>query len=161
MKFILQSQKKWSERGLSLAVWSTVVAIFFALAEGIFRGPIAYSHVSAGSIVMFANWCFSFRNLSEVLISAGVFIFVGGKFFETRTIFTVGFDTLDSAKVSMKGPDDDNIVWIGHRYGTRLEAETVASNIETRLKESSAAWSSLSWPATAGQPDGRRDLWHM
>ena len=48
----------------------------------------------------------------------------------------MGFDKLDTAKVSMKGPDDDNIVCIGHRYGTRMEAEPIAATIESRLKES-------------------------
>jgi hypothetical protein len=139
MTFVLKKQSSWSDKGLSLAIWATLASVFLALAEGIFRGPIAYSHVSAGSIVMFANWCFNFRNISETLISAGVLIFIGGKFLENRTTLTLGFDTLDSSQISMKGPDDNNVVWVGHRYGTRLEAETIAATIESRLKESTAA----------------------
>jgi len=54
-------------------------------------------------------------------------------------MFTIGFDKLDAAKIAIKGPDDDNVVWIGHRYGTRLEAEVVANAFAERLKESAAA----------------------
>ena len=38
----------------------------------------------------------------------------------------------------MKGPDENNVVWIGQRYGSRLEAEAVAAVIEERLKSSRA-----------------------
>ena len=80
---------------------------------------------------MLLVWCMDFRYLFEQLIYAGAIVFIGGKFIETRSIFTIGFDNLDKDKVRMKGPDEDNIVWIGHRYGSRLEAETVASTIES------------------------------
>ena len=139
MAFVLKKQPSWSDKGFSLAIWATLVSVFLALAEGVFRGPIAYSHISAGSIVMFANWCYSFRNISETLISAGVFLFIGGKFLENRTTLTLGFEALDSSQISMKGPDDNNVVWVGHRYGTRLEAEAIAATIESRLKESTVA----------------------
>ena len=46
---------------------------------------------------------------------------------------------MDSARVHMKGPDDDNVVWIGHRYASHLEAQTVAAAIEERLKGDAAA----------------------
>jgi len=92
-----------------------------------------------GGFYMLTIWCADFRYLFEQLIYAGAIVFIGGKFIETRSIFTVGFDKLDAAKVSMKGPDDDNIVWIGHRYGSRMEAETVAAAIESRMKDDAAA----------------------
>ena len=92
-----------------------------------------------GGFNMLTIWCADFRYLFEHLIYAGAIVFIGGKFIETRSIFTVGFDKLDAAKVSMKGPDDDNIVWIGHRYGSRMEAETVAAAIESRMKDDAAA----------------------
>ena len=144
MKFVLDSQTRWSERGLSLAIWSTVAAVFFALADGVLKGPLSFRYLggglnSAAILSMLATWCYDLRQVAEEGMFIGIVLFAGAKFFETRTIFTVGFDTLDSAKISMRGPDDDNIVWIGHRYGTRLEAETIAATIEGRLKESSAA----------------------
>ena len=144
MKFVLDNQKRWSERGLSLAIWSTVAAVLFAIADGVFKGPLSFRYgmgghaqrrdpQHGGDMVLRSS-----PDLRQVMF-IGIVLFVGAKFFETRTIFTFGFDNIDSAKISMKGPDDDNIVWIGHRYGTRLEAETIAATIESRLKESSAA----------------------
>jgi hypothetical protein len=143
MAFVLDKKEKWSERGLSLAIWSTVVAVVLALADGVFKGPLAIKYGMgdmhyAAVLSMLATWTYDLRQTVDGLIYIGALVFIGAKFFETRTIFTVGFDNLDGAKISMKGPDDDNIVWIGHRYGTRMEAETIAATIESRLKESAA-----------------------
>jgi len=78
------------------------------------------------------------RYLADQAVYASTIFFVGAKFFETRSIFTIGFDKQDVAKISLKGPDADNIVWIGHRYATAMEAETVAEAFAERLKESAA-----------------------
>src|ERR1051326_7148180 len=140
MAFVLNKRERWSERGLSLAIWSTAAAVFFALADGVFRGPLSIrygmggdSH-SAAILSMLATWCYDLRQTIDGLIYIGALLFIGAKFFETRTIFSVGFDNIDNANISMKGPDEENIVWIGHRYGTRLEAETIAAAIESQLK---------------------------
>ena len=37
-----------------------------------------------------------------------------------------------------RGVYENNILWIGHRYATRFEAEAVASVFAERLKESAA-----------------------
>jgi hypothetical protein len=41
MAFVLDNQKRWSERGLSLAIWSTAAAVVLALADGVFKGPLS------------------------------------------------------------------------------------------------------------------------
>ena len=136
MQFVLDKQEKWSKFGLQVAVASVVLVTVLGLIEGVFRGPLQVTQYGGGTILtMLLVWCMDFRYLFEQLIYAGAIVFIGGKFIETRSIFTIGFDNLDKDKVRMKGPDDDNIVWIGHRYGSRMEAETVASTIESRLKE--------------------------
>jgi hypothetical protein len=147
MAFVLENKKKWSERGLSIAIWSTVAAVLLALADGVFKGPLSFRYAAsfggslsnAAILSMLATWCYDLRQVAEQGMFVGVVLFFGAKFFEGRTIFTVGFDNLDCAKISMKGPDDDNVVWVGHRYGTRMEAETIAATIENRLKESGIA----------------------
>ena len=136
MRFILDKQEQWSRYGLKTAIFSVAATVFLSLIDGVLRGPLAASIYSTTPLAMWLTWCVDFRYLSEQLVYAGAIVFIGAKFIETRTIFTVGFDKLDAAKVSMKGPDDDNIVWIGHRYSTRMEAETVAATIENRLRES-------------------------
>ena len=108
------------------------------------KGPVDAALISSGrsdrvaSYVLFSTWVVDFRYLAEQAVYASTIFFVGAKFFETRTVFTVGFDKLDAAKIKLKGPDEDNTVWIGYRYGNRLEAETIAAAFEERLKESAA-----------------------
>ncbi len=143
MAFVLDKKEKWSERGLSLTIWATIVAVFLGLADGVFKGPLSIKYGmgdlhNAGLLSMLGTWSYDLRQVADEGMFLGIVLFIGAKFFETRTIFTVGFDSLDSAKISMKGPDDDNIVWIGHRYGSRLEAEAVASTIDSRLRENGA-----------------------
>ena len=84
---------------------------------------------------MFANWCFSLRNIGETLIGAVAIVFVGAKWMEGRTILSVAFDRLDKSQVIVKGPDEENVVWLGQRYGTKLEAEAVADAFSNRLAE--------------------------
>jgi hypothetical protein len=78
------------------------------------------------------------RFLFEQVMSIAALVFVAAKFFETRTTFAVTFDRVDAKKVSVRGPDGDNIVWIGQRYASELEAQTVAMTLENRLKENAA-----------------------
>ena len=56
--------------------------------------------------------------------------------FETRTVFSIGFDRVDAAKMTVKGPDEDNIVWVGHRYNSSLEAEAIAAALNERISAS-------------------------
>jgi len=133
---------RWSAVGLRVLVGAIVAAIVLALADGIMKGPVEESITSsggssrAGGFVLFTTWIVDFRYLAEQAVYAATIFFVGAKFFETRTVFTVGFDRIDASKVVMKGPDDENIVWVGHRYANRLEAETVAAAFQVRLEES-------------------------
>jgi hypothetical protein len=89
-------------------------------------------------VTMFSTWCINLTLLSDQLIYVGALIFIAAKFFEGRTILTVGFDRLDTRKILVKGPDDENVVWIGSRYETSLEAEAIADTFRARLKESAS-----------------------
>jgi hypothetical protein len=129
-------ERKWSNIGLRALIGSTLIALILALADGIARGYVV-AHMATGSVpTMFTTWILDFRYVAENAMTAAAILFVGAKFIETRTIITVGFDTLDSAKVSLKGPDENNVVWVGHRYGTKLEAEAISAALSERLKES-------------------------
>jgi hypothetical protein len=43
------------------------------------------------------------------------------RLFENRTLLTIGFDVGDASATLSKGPDSDNLVWIGRRYNNRLK----------------------------------------
>jgi hypothetical protein len=143
MQFVLDKPKQWSGVALKLFIAALIGSVVLALLHGALDGLTRLESVSSEFVqgpwfAAIMVWCTDFRYLCDQLVYSAVIFFVGAKFVETRTIFTVGFDKLDATKVSFKGPDDDNIVWIGHRYGSRLEAETVAAAIENRMKESAA-----------------------
>jgi hypothetical protein len=137
------ANKNWSGKGLRLAICATIASVFFALADGVFHGPLNYRYAGTDMnhmlvLNMLGTWSYDLRQVCEELIFVGVVLFIGAKFFETRSIFSVGFDKTDAARMTVKGPDDDNIVWIGHKYGSRLEAESVAAMMESRLKNDAA-----------------------
>jgi hypothetical protein len=130
----------WSQIGLKLLIGAFIATAILSVMDGVMRGPIEASYFSDSQtehakFLMIATWIVDFRYLTEQAIFAAAVIFVGAKFIETRTVFTVGFDKQDVSKISLKGPDENNTVWIGHRYGTQMEAETVAEAFAERLKE--------------------------
>jgi hypothetical protein len=134
----MRDHEPLSQRALNVAIFSLGLAIILGLLDGYLRGYLKYSAADQHAIsiqLMLGEWCYDLRNVAENVIWAAAVVFIGAKLLEGRTILSVGFDKLDAAKVSVKGPDEDNIVWIGHRYGTRFEAETVAATLESRLRE--------------------------
>ena len=137
--FVPSPDRKWSAIGLRALVVSVVAVVALTLLDGYLKGrQMSYPNMTPG-YVMFVTWVIDFRYIFEQAVYAATILFVGAKFFETRTLLTVGFDRLDHNKVTLKGPDEDNTVWIGHRYGTKFEADAVAATLAERLKQSSEA----------------------
>ena len=134
---IAKPHRPWSEIGIRVLIGAVIASVVLALLDGILKGMLVASPgASRGLWEMLATWAFDFRYLADQAIYASTIFIVGAKFIEMRTVLTVGFDKLDADKTTLRGPDEDNIVWIGHRYGTRFEAEAVASVFAERLKES-------------------------
>ena len=132
-------ERRWSEFGIYVLIGSVVASVVLALADGVLRGKIYGGASDQSTLQMLSTWASDFRYLADQAIYSAVIFIVGAKFIETRTIFTIGFDRLDAAKIKVEGPDEDNIVWIGRRYATRFEAEAIAETIAERLKESAAS----------------------
>ncbi len=132
--------------GLKVLIGSIVAMTLLILLDGIMKGPVEvqliHSHDFSPSenagFSMLSVWIVDFRYMAEQAIYAATIFFVGAKFFETRSILTIGFDRLDADKIVLKEPGDDNIVWIGHRYANAIEAQSVAGVIADRLKQSAA-----------------------
>jgi hypothetical protein len=137
--FVPKTERKWSGIGLKALVISTVAALVLAFADGLIKA-YAVAHMSASAeLTLFSSWVLDFRYVAEQAITAAAILFVGAKFIETRTIFTIGFDKLDHENISLKGPDENNVVWVGHHYGTKLEAEAISAALSERLKKSAVA----------------------
>jgi hypothetical protein len=137
MLTVARPSRRWSEVGIRVLICAVIAAVVFALLDGLFRGELLFSDHRVLWQVLSTS-AFDLRALADTAVLASTIFIVGAKFIETRSILTVGFDKLDAAKIVVKGPDDENIVWIGHRYGTSYEAEVVANVFAERLKESAA-----------------------
>jgi hypothetical protein len=136
----IKPDRRWSDIGLKALIASIVAAFALSILDGIWRGQIAAGHISSdsrGISEMVTSWIYNFRIIAEQGFYAATIFFVGAKFFETRTVFTVGFDRIDADKILLKGPDEQNVVWVGHRYATPLEAQAVAEAFAERLRQSS------------------------
>ena len=129
----LKGQGEWSTLGLRFLVLSVVMSIALSFLDGVLHGGIYNDSGAEPLFRMVLYWTADFRYIFENGIYASMVLFVGAKFFETRTVLTVGFDTVDGSKVTVKGPDEEHVVWIGRRYDTAKEAEAVASVIADRL----------------------------
>ncbi len=130
----------WSNRALKAGIFSLSVAIFLAIADGVFRGATHFPASGTGQTylqlyMMLEIWCYNLRNVADVMLEVSAIVFVGAKFLEMRSLFTVGFDRLDASKIAFKGPDENNTLWIGQRYASKFEAETVGAAIAERLKD--------------------------
>jgi hypothetical protein len=136
---ISKPQRKWSELGIRILIGAVIASVVLAILDGILRGRLYGAGADRPALEMMAIWVSDFRYLADQAIYAATIFIVGAKFIEMRTVITIGFDKLNAAKMVIKGPDEDNIVWIGHRYGTPFEAEAVASVLGERLKESAPA----------------------
>ena len=135
----LKGHGEWSTLALRLMILSVVMCVALAFLDGMLHGRI-YDEAGADPFFrMVLYWTIDFRYVFENGVYASTLLFVGSKFFESRTVLTVGFDTVDGSKVTVKGPDDEHVVWIGRRYDTAQEAEAVASVIADRLAAGASA----------------------
>ena len=134
----LKPKRQWSDIGLRALFTSIVAMVGLIIADGLLKRYVVEHLAQSPDLTMLGTWVVDFRFFFEQGIYAATVFFVGAKFFETRTLLTVGFDKLDAEKIQLKGPDEDNVVWIGHLYGSRLEAEAISEAIAERLKQSAA-----------------------
>lgn len=133
-------QDSLSRNAWNVGVFALVLGVIFVLIDGYLRGYLKNqmdaTQLPPAVILMLGEWCYSLHFLCESVIGAAAIVFIGAKFLEARTILSVGFDNVDSARMAIKAPDDENVVWVGHRYGTKLEADSVYAALESRLTES-------------------------
>ena len=120
-----------SRLGLYALVVSITVTVLLSIADG-FVAAIPHN---TDVYLMVRTWVTDFRYLGETGITAGTLVFVAAKFIEARTMISIGFDKLDSARMSLKDPDEHNIVWVGRKYDTPFEAEAVAATLTRRMEE--------------------------
>ena len=127
---------KTSDTALKWLIGTAILTALLAVPHGVLEGWHYGAESEERSLaIMLATMAGDTRYLCENLVYVAAFIFVGAKFFETRTTFAVTFDRVDADRLAIKGPDGDNVVWIGQRYGTPMEAQSVAAVLENRLRD--------------------------
>jgi len=130
---------QWSRTGLRFLKLSIVMSVLLSVLDGVLHGPAQYDLQTNPLLRMGVYWVTDFRYVFESGILASVVLFVGAKIFETRTLMSIGYDAIDAGKIAVKGPDDDNVVWIGRRYASPHEAQVVAAAFAERLGEPAPA----------------------
>ncbi len=128
-------RRTWSRRALVAMISSLVVAIVLSAADGVvmyvFMNAARDPYVNIARTVIY-----NFRFLAEQMIYASTILFVGSRFFEQRTLITVAFDTPDSQKMAVMGPDENGFIWVGRKYPSRIEGETAVAALKTRIMQS-------------------------
>jgi hypothetical protein len=132
--------RRWLESnlvrlGVSLVVIGFVLTVLGILSElhsfnALAREPtgrwgqlIIYLY-SLGKI----SWSFG-----QTLIWAGVLLYCFGRFTASSFVTIVGFEQTRPSELIVRGPDADNIVWLGRHYATTTEAEAVANTFRQRF----------------------------
>jgi hypothetical protein len=67
-----------------------------------------------------------------------VLLIVAGLLLRASQENLVGFENADESELSVEGPDEANIVWLGRRFSNAFDAEVVASALNARLKPTPA-----------------------
>ena len=130
---------QWSRIGLRFLKLSIVMSVLISVLDGVIHGSPREDLLANSFLRMATYWVTDFRYLFENGIYASVLLFVGAKVFETRTLMSIGYDSIDAGKVAVKGPDDDNGVWLGRRYASPHEAQVVAAAFAERMGEAAPA----------------------
>lgn len=116
-----------------IAFYMLLVSIFFTVALSILDRIIHRDLLHSSQIV--TVWVLDFHYLFVQGTYTATLFWAAAKFIERQTVLSVGFHRLDAAVMSVTGPDETNTVWIGRRYGARLEAEAVVVAFEVRIQD--------------------------
>lgn len=134
---ILSKPKSLSRKALIAFLAAIGIELVLIVIEGLIQNG-TYGRAIAGEpgyFIMLTSWISNLRYLFSNLTLSSAILFVGLVFLETRSTLSIGFDKLDAATISVRGPDDENIVWVGQRYRSELEAKAVAEALTYKLQE--------------------------
>jgi len=125
----------WARRALIGMIISFLVSVLLSAADGFVSDAWTASPHNHW-LTMGRTWVADLRFLAEQVIYAATILFIGAKFFEQRTLISVGFDKADGAKMAVSGPDENGYIWVGRKYPTRLEAENAAAALRSGIMQS-------------------------
>ena len=71
--------------------------------------------------------------LASPLLYNSVFLISVGLLLRNWRVVIVGFENTPSAELTVDGPDEDKVVWVGKRYANALEADLAVHALSKRL----------------------------
>ncbi len=128
-------KRPWSDWALIFLASSFGASIVFSVTDGLIAAAWQNDPHNLW-LTALKTWTADFRYLADQVLYASVILLVGAKFFETRTVLTIGFDKIDPAKMAVLGPDDEGFIWVGRKYTSRFEGEAVVAALKARIQES-------------------------
>jgi hypothetical protein len=72
-------------------------------------------------------------NLGSTMVWVGAILYGIGRIFESGFVTLVGFERTPPSKLIVRGPDENNVVWIGNPYHNIVDAEAAARAFSDRL----------------------------
>jgi hypothetical protein len=131
----LYRPRTWSKRALTTMVLSFLACVALSVGDGVVSDAwVAQPHNHM--LIMGRTWIADLRFLAEQVIYASTILFIGAKFFEQRTVISVGFDRPDSGKMAVMGPDENGYLWVGRKYPSRIEGENAVAALRSGIMQS-------------------------
>jgi hypothetical protein len=125
----------WARRALIGMILSVAISVLLSIADGLVSDALSINPrnhwLSIGR-----TWTNDLRFLAEQVMYAATILFVGAKFFEQRSLISVGFDKADGEKMAVSGPDENGYIWVGRKYPSRTEGENAVAALRSGLMKS-------------------------
>ncbi|HEY3918123.1 MAG TPA: hypothetical protein VGL83_10035 [Stellaceae bacterium] len=88
------------------------------------------------TLMMIASLHYGFGTTLTVI---GVAFYCLGRLIENSFVTIVGFERTPPSKLLVKGPDENNVVWIGSPYDSPIDAQLAAQAFAARLGSSAGS----------------------
>jgi len=108
-----------------------IIAVFVELVTGSQQwqfGPGPWGYLK--SVLYVARFDYG---LGTILTPIGAAFYCLGRFLEVGIVTIVGFERTPPSELIVKGPDDQNIVWIGKPYKNAVDAELARQAFSQRI----------------------------
>lgn len=137
----MHNAKSWMDRHLATTGFVIfVVGLLFlvlgvvGLLGDVVSGPIMSVTNTTGfaTRLLFAATRMDF-SLGLLLAPVGAALYCLGRFLEVAFVTIVGFERTPPSELLVKGPDQNNVVWIGKPYPNLVEAELAQHAFAQRL----------------------------
>jgi hypothetical protein len=117
--------------GVAFLLVGTLLTVFNSLRHAL---SIPYIDVTSNASVSLAGLTINLMSeLAGPLVYNSVFLIAIGVLLRSWRVTLIGFESTPAAQIVVSGPDDDNVVWLGKKYASALDADLAANALAKRL----------------------------